>query len=381
VFTLPFWEKESHIDFSRPACACTVALPARFDFIGGWTDTPPYYFDHESGVLNATLVLHREKMVSVDIHQDDQSSKAIQILLQPAAAFTTVENGIDKSDLEGHVILRTVFEHLGLQYPHIALSINNSIPKGSGLGGSSLLAASLLASFYAGYEKKEFISDHIQELINNVLYIEQLMESGGGWQDQIGGIFPGIKLIRTTPNDACHYSLRYLDKLRYTLLNNNSLIIDSRIQRKASRILYSIRQKYIDNNKSAVTMLENIAHNAQIGFTLLNEGNLFDFASLLSESWLRVNEVEASSIESVEALKKVCGKDLIGVKIGGAGGGGFILAIFPDEEKREYYKSIIEKRIPESLSYYPVFGGSGLAWAAGEETQGRFQLMEEMEYV
>lgn len=381
MFALPCWKKKSEIDLSRPACVCTVALPARFDFIGGWTDTPPYYFDHEAGVLNATLVLHREKLGSVEIFEDNHASKAIQISIQPAGTFTASENGVRISDLKNHVILRKVFEHLGLQYPQISLSISNSIPKGSGLGGSSLLAASLLAALYSGYEGTEYISGHIQELINTVLYIEQLMESGGGWQDQIGGIFPGIKLIQTTPNDACHYSLQYLDKSCHALLNRNSLIIDSRIQRKASLILYSIRQKYLDNDHAAIKMLESIARNARIGFHMLKEGNLLDFASLLSESWIMVNEVEASSIESVEALKKVCGKDLIGVKIGGAGGGGFILAIFPDGEKREYYKRIIEEHLPDNCPYYPVFGGSGLAWAAKGEVLGHFRLTEEMEYV
>ena len=42
-------------------------------------------------------------------------------------------------------------------------------------------------------------------LINNVLLIKNMMESGGGgWQDQLGGGISGIKLIETTPNNKCN---------------------------------------------------------------------------------------------------------------------------------------------------------------------------------
>lgn len=378
MYTLPCWDKKAEIDFNRPAGSCTVAAPARFDLIGGWTDTPPYYFDHVAGVLNATLELYRDIPESLD---QNHASKAIHIGIQPAGSFTASENGSRISALDDHVIIRKTFEYLGLQEPNIALSISNTILKGSGLGGSSLLAASLLAGIWGCYTGIEYIPGHVQELINTVLYIEQLMESGGGWQDQIGGIFPGIKLIETTPGNACHYSLSYIDKSRHALLNRNSLIIDSRIQRKASRILYSIRQKYLDRDPAALRMLESIAGNARLGFRMLEEGNLADFASLLSESWFMVNAVEASSIESVEKLKRVCGNDLIGAKIGGAGGGGFILAIFPDEEKREYYKRIIGEHLPESRLYYPIFGGSGLAYTRSQGEQGTFREIEKMEYV
>src|SRR5204863_7727643 len=36
-------------------------------------------------------------------------------------------------------------------------------------------------------------------LFHQVLRLEQRMTTGGGWQDQIGGLLPGIKLTRTEP--------------------------------------------------------------------------------------------------------------------------------------------------------------------------------------
>ena len=33
------------------------------------------------------------------------------------------------------------------------------------------------------------------ELYNRVLCMEQIMSTGGGWQDQVGGLAPGIKMV------------------------------------------------------------------------------------------------------------------------------------------------------------------------------------------
>ena len=104
-----------------------------------------------------------------------------------------------------------------------------------------------------------------------------------------------------------------------------------------------------------------IAKNARLGFTMLQERRIDEFAELITDSWRMVNEVENRTVESVDILKKICGNDLIGHKIGGAGGGGFALAIFSDTEKKKYYKKLIKDSIPDCLIYDPLFGGSGMS--------------------
>lgn len=37
---------------------------------------------------------------------------------------------------------------------------------------------------------------------NRTLVLEQLLTTGGGWQDQYGGILQGVKLLQTQPG-AC----------------------------------------------------------------------------------------------------------------------------------------------------------------------------------
>ncbi len=65
------------------------------------------------------------------------------------------------------------------------------IPRGSGLGTSSILAGACVKAIYRMLGKE--LSQ--EELYNRVLCMEQIMSTGGGWQDQVGGLAPGIKMV------------------------------------------------------------------------------------------------------------------------------------------------------------------------------------------
>ena len=73
-----------------------------------------------------------------------------------------------------------------------------NVPKGSGLGTSSILSAACVKAVF------EFmgIAYTEEDLYAHVLAMEQIMSTGGGWQDQVGGLTEGIKLISTKPGIA-----------------------------------------------------------------------------------------------------------------------------------------------------------------------------------
>ena len=69
------------------------------------------------------------------------------------------------------------------------------VPQGSGLGTSSILAAACVKALceFTGIRYSE------SDLYGRVLCMEQMMSTGGGWQDQIGGVTDGIKYITSRP--------------------------------------------------------------------------------------------------------------------------------------------------------------------------------------
>jgi len=71
----------------------------------------------------------------------------------------------------------------------------SNLPTGSGLGTSSILAACIIAA------AARVCGKHLSEdsLVHAVLLTEQLLTTGGGWQDNVGGVYGGAKICRSAP--------------------------------------------------------------------------------------------------------------------------------------------------------------------------------------
>ena len=88
----------------------------------------------------------------------------------------------------------------------IEITLLSAIPAGSGLGTSSILASTVLGAVndFCGlaWDKNDICS--------YTLVLEQLLTTGGGWQDQYGGVFPGVKLLQSESGFGQHPLVRWL---------------------------------------------------------------------------------------------------------------------------------------------------------------------------
>lgn len=88
----------------------------------------------------------------------------------------------------------------------IEITLLAAIPAGSGLGTSSILASTVLGAIndFCGlaWDKNDICS--------YTLILEQLLTTGGGWQDQYGGVFSGIKLLQSEAGFEQHPLVRWL---------------------------------------------------------------------------------------------------------------------------------------------------------------------------
>lgn len=336
MYSLSSWIYQGELEdvnFNRNNPSVKVRIPARFDFIGGWTDTPPYYFDNPAAVLNASI-----------------DSLGMEIGVRPRGTFQVVYNGEVQ---KGNLPVNATVNFLRLNHPQIEINISNTIPPGSGLGGSSLLACGILAAIFSYYR----IKYNTDKLINYTLAIEQSMDSGGGWQDQIGGLFSGVKLIQTVPERPSEYDIKQLSSVQTREFSEHCLLIDTDVRRKAANILYSIRDKYVSRDKKTRLCLGYIQQSAICGFKLLEEKKYEEFGRLMAYCWERVCEIESDSrIEFVDFVERVIGEDLTGLKIGGAGNGGFIMAIIKDPSRRDVVSNRLKNKLGDNTKiYFPKF--------------------------
>ncbi len=136
---------------------------------------------------------------------------------------------------EVHASLEAQLEAFGAG---IEITLLSAIPAGSGLGTSSILASTVLGAVndFCGLGWDRY------ETGNRTLVLEQLLTTGGGWQDQYGGILQGVKLLQTQPG-ACQQPLvRWLPDYVFTAPEYRKchLLYYTGITRTAKNILAEI---------------------------------------------------------------------------------------------------------------------------------------------
>lgn len=193
-----------------------IALPVRVNWGGGWTDTPPHCNEKGGVVLNAAMKLRGIYPVQITVKRLDElhvefESKDIGVytIVDSAAEIQDCHNPYDSFALHKAALIACgiipVREEADLQEilkrmgGGIYLSTQvYGVPKGSGLGTSSILSGACVKGIFEflGQERTD------AEIYDVVLGMEQIMSTGGGWQDQVGGLTEGIKLISTKPGIA-----------------------------------------------------------------------------------------------------------------------------------------------------------------------------------
>ena len=126
-------------------------------------------------------------------------------------------------------------------------------PKGFGLGNTSILAAACTKAILEFFGIKYIEND----LYNDVLAIEQIMSTGGGWQDQVGGVSKGIILViseKGVKQNIIKKKLNISEKTMEQLKERFCLICtgERRLQRK---LLKDVVKRYIGNEEMFLKIL------------------------------------------------------------------------------------------------------------------------------
>ena len=155
------------------------------------------------------------------------------------------------------------------------------VPKGSGLGTSSILAGACVKALF------EFtgITYTQEDLYDHVLCMEQLMSTGGGWQDQVGGLSMGLKYITAESGMHQYPKVQQIELKQETKdeLNSRFALIYTGQRRLARNLLRDVVGRYIGNEPDALYALSEIQRTAALMRFELERGNVDRFAKLLSE--------------------------------------------------------------------------------------------------
>ena len=349
-----------------------VCAPARLDFAGGWSDTPPYCLEHGGSVLNAAVKLNGQypiqvigklhpepfiKINSIDLGERVIISETSEMLSfsdpsdwssLPKAAFVVTGIIPVATDPCGRSDLQDILKELG---GGIDLTLFSAVPAGSGLGTSSILGSAIIAclSRMLGQELTQ------EDLFNRTLYMEQLMTTGGGWQDQIGGIVGGVKHIQTEPDLFQVPRISWTDlKVRHDMdLSERFLLYYTGLRRMAKNILRNIVGKYLDRDATTLKTINQLREKSFEMKEQLDHRDIDAFGEKIGEVW-ELNKIldPGTSNEEIEAILSRISHLIHGAKLLGAGGGGFLFMVTKGIEEAGKVKKILTDELPNERARF-----------------------------
>lgn len=345
--------------------------PVRIDLGGGWTDTPPYCLMEGGAVVNIAIELNGQQ--------------PIQVYIKPTKETHIVLRSIDLGAME---VLHTFddirdFKKIGSPFsiPKAALALSgfvpqfcrerygsleqqlrafgggmeitllSAIPAGSGLGTSSVLSATVLAAIsdfcHLGWDKTT--------ICNKTLILEQLLTTGGGWQDQYGGICHGLKLLETKAGFDQTPLIRWLPDTIFTSDEHHKchLLYYTGITRTAKNILSEIVRKMFLNATEHLALLDEMKAHAHTLFDTIQQNDFQAYGKMIQTTWNQNKRLDSgTNPDSVEEILRKIDDYCLGYKLPGAGGGGFIYMIAKDDTAAAQIKKILTQNPPNNKARF-----------------------------
>lgn len=335
----------------------TVKLPLRVNWGGGWSDTPPYCNEKGGTVLNVAILLNGEKPVEVtmekigerkiifdsrdmDAHGEFDNIEELQRTGDPFDPFALQKACLLACGIipkEGHE-LGEILDRLGGGF--VMNSEVTNVPKGSGLGTSSILSAACVKAVF-DFMGIPYTED---DLYSHVLAMEQIMSTGGGWQDQVGGITPGLKYITSMNGIDQKLNVSHIKLSEETKneLDDRFCLIYTGQRRLARNLLRDVIGRYVGNEPDSLFALEEIQKTAALMRFELERGNVDGFAKLLDYHWQLSKKVDAGSSNTlIEQIFSSIEELIDGKLVCGAGGGGFLQVMLK--------KGVTKKQVADRL--------------------------------
>jgi galactokinase/mevalonate kinase-like predicted kinase len=348
--------------------------PVRLDLAGGWTDTPPYCIMAGGTVVNLAVELNgqlplqvyarplaKPKIVLRSIDQGQtleiNSFEELQRYRQLGGTFSIpmaalVLAGFGPTFSRGH--FRDLEEQLNEFGGGVEMSLLAAVPKGSGLGTSSNLAATVLGTL------SEFcgLSWDRHQVAYRTLILEQMLTTGGGWQDQYGGIFEGVKLLETEAGIRQEPAIKWLPGQLFDRPEDRTrmLLYYTGVTRVARDILGEIVKSMFLNSAKHLAIFSEMKQHARDTFEVLLRNDYQGLSERVRHSWELNQRLDpGTNPPSIRAITRKIDDYALGYKLLGAGGGGYLLILAKSAEAAVRIKQTLVEEPPNAMARFVDF--------------------------
>lgn len=309
-----------------------ASAPYRISLFGGGTDYPDW-FEYNGG---KTLAFTINKYCHVTFRE---LPNFFWHKYRIVYSKTELCNKI--SEIK-HPTVRNVLKYFDIK-EGVEIHHFSDLPARSGIGSSSAFTVALITAISKHYK----MNLKKKKIAKIAIFVEQKMNKEYvGNQDQIITTFGGFKKISLKKN---FFSVKNLNLNNLNKIRQNSLLLFSGKSRTADKIAKS-KVKNIKNKKSTKALLEiKKTCNMAESIILSKKLNLKILGNLMNYSWNNKKKLSKSvSNKFINDYMDILNKNnILGAKVLGAGGGGFIFVL----AEKKFHKNIIKKTNLLSIDY------------------------------
>lgn len=322
--------------------------PFRITLGGGGTDLPSFYTQHGGYVFTMSI----NKYIYIFMHRLPVTERKTII------RYSQVEM-VDNIDEIKHPLVREALRLHDVR-EFVEVSSIADMPAKTGLGSSGSYLVGLLTAIRA--YKGESVP--VAQIAEEACYIEMdVLKEPVGKQDQYIAAYGGFRVLEIDKDGRVSVRDVPVDFIMATELVSKTRVYYTGIQRSATSVLRSQdeaakKQENADHTRvvDALCKIKEIGRRIEKAFL---DRDLDGFARLMDEHWRYKQQMSKKISLSVmdvlyEKVKKEFG--VLGGKIIGAGGGGFIMLYCP-HNGRDLDAFMAQNDMPR-VGYFPCPHGS-----------------------
>jgi D-glycero-alpha-D-manno-heptose-7-phosphate kinase len=289
--------------------------PARISFAGGGSDLTYYFINNKGSVLNTSIAIYAHATLIPN------ASPRIRIFAQDINGFEEFASLRELIDSPIKGLLSSVVSVLHPTFG-FDLYVNSDFPVGSGLGGSSAVAVSVVAAF------NELRMDRWSnyQVVELAFQAERLhFGIAGGWQDQYASAFGGFNLIEFGDKQNLVYPIR-LDPSITNELEECLILCFTGGEHHSGKLHEKQRAEFHEQKDRADEFKATVDLSLRMHSHLMR-GELKKFGECLHEAWVLKQRMSSSigTSRTQELYEAALKEGALGGKLLGAGGGGYFI--------------------------------------------------------
>lgn len=343
----------------------TAECPARIDMSGGWSDTPPITYEHGGAVVNIAVLVDGQRPIGARARRIPEphlrlcstsgprglalqtqltchSLSDMQDYCQPQAPGALLKAAFICSGTVELTSEKALSEQLSGKYGGgIELQTWSYLPHGSGLGTSSILAGAVMAVLYEVSGR----SSDAESLIHAVLHLEQVLTTGGGWQDQVGGLIPGVKIGRSAPALPLQVTVERVELPEgfMEMINKHLLLVYTGKTRLARNLLQDVLRNWYARLPDIMLNVDALVSNAELCARAFRTGAMEQLGHCLSTYWQQKKcMAPGCEPQAVRRIMDTLEPHVYGQSLAGAGGGGFLYVLTKEPEQKNTIQRLLE---------------------------------------